>query len=60
MDSRISLCLALLDSDSTKEMVEDWCVKSEVNRNTGIKKVVSREVQLIKVFVMSIVHSGNL
>ena len=41
VDSRISLCLALLDSDSTKEMVEDWCVKSEVNGNTGNNKVVS-------------------
>ena len=34
-DALTSLCLALLDDDSTKSTVEEWCLKSEVNRDTG-------------------------
>ena len=44
-DSLTSLCLALLDCDSTKEAVEGWCLKSEINRDTGTNaEIVSTDV----------------
>ena len=47
-DSLTSLCLALLDCDSTKEAVEGWCLKSEIKRDTGTNaEIVSTDVTRI-------------
>ena len=50
-DSLTSLCLALLDCDSTNEAVEGWCLKSEINRDTGTNaEIVSTDVSYTFLF----------
>ena len=58
-DSLTSLCLALLECDSTKEMVEKWCLESEITRDTGTTSaIVTWEVTLKGVTFASVFTKG--